>query len=103
MLRIREKERRSQEVLEDKKQFSEKTPLFAEPYKVMVWGVGEGKRGGKRVEVGKKSCGSAWGVTDLSINTNTASSHLLNFNSLEYVLESLLVMQEQYGLWVGPL
>ncbi|NXE60955.1 AFF1 protein, partial [Calcarius ornatus] len=33
LLRIREKERRSQEVLEDKKQFSEKTPLFAEPYK----------------------------------------------------------------------
>ncbi|XP_062349040.1 AF4/FMR2 family member 1 isoform X3 [Cinclus cinclus] len=31
--RIREKERRSQEALEDKKQFSEKTPLFAEPYK----------------------------------------------------------------------
>ncbi|NXP63113.1 AFF1 protein, partial [Chloropsis cyanopogon] len=33
LLRIREKERRSQEALEDKKQFSEKTPLFAEPYK----------------------------------------------------------------------
>ncbi|NXA02527.1 AFF1 protein, partial [Nesospiza acunhae] len=33
LLRIREKERRSQEVLQDKKQFSEKTPLFAEPYK----------------------------------------------------------------------
>ncbi|KAL9852293.1 AF4/FMR2 family member 1 isoform 2-T2 [Geothlypis trichas] len=33
LLRIREKERRSQEILEDKKQFSEKTPLFAEPYK----------------------------------------------------------------------
>ncbi|NXR65209.1 AFF1 protein, partial [Rhadina sibilatrix] len=33
LLRIREKERRSQEVPEDKKQFSEKTPLFAEPYK----------------------------------------------------------------------
>ncbi|NXX27691.1 AFF1 protein, partial [Nicator chloris] len=33
LLRIREKERRSQEVLEDKKTFSEKTPLFAEPYK----------------------------------------------------------------------
>ncbi|XP_059326161.1 AF4/FMR2 family member 1 isoform X2 [Ammospiza nelsoni] len=33
LLRIREKERRSQEVLEDKNQFSEKTPLFAEPYK----------------------------------------------------------------------
>ncbi|NXI14210.1 AFF1 protein, partial [Irena cyanogastra] len=33
LLRIREKERRSQEALEDKKQFCEKTPLFAEPYK----------------------------------------------------------------------
>ncbi|NXE01213.1 AFF1 protein, partial [Chaetorhynchus papuensis] len=33
LLRIREKERRSQEALEDKNQFSEKTPLFAEPYK----------------------------------------------------------------------
>ncbi|XP_009099589.2 AF4/FMR2 family member 1 isoform X2 [Serinus canaria] len=33
LLRIREKERRSQEVLEDRKHFSEKTPLFAEPYK----------------------------------------------------------------------
>ncbi|NXM51678.1 AFF1 protein, partial [Gymnorhina tibicen] len=33
LLRIREKERRSQEALEDRKQFSEKTPLFAEPYK----------------------------------------------------------------------
>ncbi|NXB27796.1 AFF1 protein, partial [Eulacestoma nigropectus] len=33
LLRIREKERRSQEALEDKKQFSEKAPLFAEPYK----------------------------------------------------------------------
>ncbi|NXO38246.1 AFF1 protein, partial [Locustella ochotensis] len=33
LLRIREKERRSQEALEDKKQFSEKTPLFAAPYK----------------------------------------------------------------------
>ncbi|NXA81960.1 AFF1 protein, partial [Thryothorus ludovicianus] len=33
LLRIREKERRSQQALEDKKQFSEKTPLFAEPYK----------------------------------------------------------------------
>ncbi|NXM65035.1 AFF1 protein, partial [Illadopsis cleaveri] len=33
LLRIREKERRSQEVLEDRKQFSEKIPLFAEPYK----------------------------------------------------------------------
>ncbi|NXT71166.1 AFF1 protein, partial [Chaetops frenatus] len=33
LLRIREKERRSQEAQEDKKQFSEKTPLFAEPYK----------------------------------------------------------------------
>ncbi|NWH92002.1 AFF1 protein, partial [Aegithalos caudatus] len=33
LLRIREKERRSQEALEDKKQFSEKIPLFAEPYK----------------------------------------------------------------------
>lgn len=33
LLRIREKERRSQEILEDKKQFFEKTPLFAEPYK----------------------------------------------------------------------
>ncbi|NXS30617.1 AFF1 protein, partial [Pomatostomus ruficeps] len=33
LLRIRERERRSQEALEDKKQFSEKTPLFAEPYK----------------------------------------------------------------------
>ncbi|NXE92522.1 AFF1 protein, partial [Menura novaehollandiae] len=33
LLRIREKERRSQEALEDKKQFFEKTPLFAEPYK----------------------------------------------------------------------
>lgn len=49
MLRIREKERRSQEVLEDKKQFSEKTPLFAEPYKVMngmeCGGGGEEERG----------------------------------------------------------
>ncbi|NWS26957.1 AFF1 protein, partial [Polioptila caerulea] len=33
LLRIREKERRSQQALEDKKPFSEKTPLFAEPYK----------------------------------------------------------------------
>ncbi|NXG25732.1 AFF1 protein, partial [Grallaria varia] len=33
LLRIRERERRSQEVLENKDQFSEKTPLFAEPYK----------------------------------------------------------------------
>ncbi|NXC01482.1 AFF1 protein, partial [Orthonyx spaldingii] len=33
LLRIREKERRSQEALEDRKQFSEKIPLFAEPYK----------------------------------------------------------------------
>ncbi|NWV91789.1 AFF1 protein, partial [Machaerirhynchus nigripectus] len=33
LLRIREKERRSQEALEDRKQFSQKTPLFAEPYK----------------------------------------------------------------------
>ncbi|NWV29648.1 AFF1 protein, partial [Origma solitaria] len=33
LLRIREKERRSQEALEDKRQFSEKTPLFGEPYK----------------------------------------------------------------------
>ncbi|NWV83529.1 AFF1 protein, partial [Dasyornis broadbenti] len=33
LLRIREKERRSQEALEDKKQLSERTPLFAEPYK----------------------------------------------------------------------
>ncbi|NWI43734.1 AFF1 protein, partial [Picathartes gymnocephalus] len=33
LLRIREKERRSQEAQEDKKQFSVKTPLFAEPYK----------------------------------------------------------------------
>ncbi|NXS88518.1 AFF1 protein, partial [Erpornis zantholeuca] len=33
LLRIREKERRSQEALEDKNQFSEKIPLFAEPYK----------------------------------------------------------------------
>ncbi|NWW13769.1 AFF1 protein, partial [Oreocharis arfaki] len=33
LLRIREKERRSQEALEDKKQFFEKIPLFAEPYK----------------------------------------------------------------------
>ncbi|NXO71500.1 AFF1 protein, partial [Phainopepla nitens] len=33
LLRIREKERRSQEALVDKNQFFEKTPLFAEPYK----------------------------------------------------------------------
>ncbi|NWQ69533.1 AFF1 protein, partial [Neopipo cinnamomea] len=33
LLRIRERERRSQEVLEKKDQFSKKTPLFAEPYK----------------------------------------------------------------------
>ncbi|NXC26613.1 AFF1 protein, partial [Campylorhamphus procurvoides] len=33
LLRIRERERRSQEVLENKDQFSEKIPLFAEPYK----------------------------------------------------------------------
>ncbi|NXS06957.1 AFF1 protein, partial [Neodrepanis coruscans] len=33
LLRIRERERRSQEVLENKDQFFEKTPLFAEPYK----------------------------------------------------------------------
>ncbi|XP_009077148.1 PREDICTED: AF4/FMR2 family member 1, partial [Acanthisitta chloris] len=33
LLRIREKERRNQEVPEEKDQFSGKTPLFAEPYK----------------------------------------------------------------------
>ncbi|XP_051646863.1 AF4/FMR2 family member 1 [Manacus candei] len=33
LLRIRERERRSQEVLEKKDQFSKKIPLFAEPYK----------------------------------------------------------------------
>ncbi|NWS99488.1 AFF1 protein, partial [Mionectes macconnelli] len=33
LLRIRERERRSQEVLEKKDQFSKTTPLFAEPYK----------------------------------------------------------------------
>ncbi|KAJ7407062.1 hypothetical protein BTVI_64169 [Pitangus sulphuratus] len=33
LLRMRERERRSQEVLEKKDQFSKKTPLFAEPYK----------------------------------------------------------------------
>ncbi|XP_071411846.1 AF4/FMR2 family member 1 isoform X2 [Pithys albifrons albifrons] len=33
LLRIRERERRSQEILENKDQFSEKIPLFAEPYK----------------------------------------------------------------------
>ncbi|NXF04019.1 AFF1 protein, partial [Smithornis capensis] len=33
LLRIRERERRSQEVLENRDQFSQKTPLFAAPYK----------------------------------------------------------------------
>ncbi|KAM6362636.1 AF4/FMR2 family member 1 isoform 2-T2 [Alca torda] len=33
LLRIREKERRNQEALQDKDKFPEKTPLFAEPYK----------------------------------------------------------------------
>ncbi|NWX20279.1 AFF1 protein, partial [Aegotheles bennettii] len=33
LLRIREKERRNQEALQEKDKFSEKTPLFAEPYK----------------------------------------------------------------------
>ncbi|XP_032853848.2 AF4/FMR2 family member 1 isoform X2 [Tyto alba] len=33
LLRIRERERRNQEVLQEKDKFPEKTPLFAEPYK----------------------------------------------------------------------
>ncbi|NXI53882.1 AFF1 protein, partial [Chloroceryle aenea] len=33
LLRIREKERRNQEALQEKDKFSDKTPLFAEPYK----------------------------------------------------------------------
>ncbi|XP_009882240.1 PREDICTED: AF4/FMR2 family member 1-like, partial [Charadrius vociferus] len=33
LLRIREKERRNQEALQEKDKFPEKTPLFAEPYK----------------------------------------------------------------------
>lgn len=52
----------------------------------------------------KESSGSAQGVADLSmINTNTPSSQLLNFNSPEYVFESLLAVHEQYGLWAGLL
>uniref|UniRef100_A0A8D0FYX0 AF4/FMR2 family member 1 n=1 Tax=Strix occidentalis caurina TaxID=311401 RepID=A0A8D0FYX0_STROC len=36
LLRIRERERRNQEALQEKDRFPEKTPLFAEPYKVMT-------------------------------------------------------------------
>uniref|UniRef100_A0A663LY11 AF4/FMR2 family member 1 n=1 Tax=Athene cunicularia TaxID=194338 RepID=A0A663LY11_ATHCN len=36
LLRMRERERRNQEALQEKDRFPEKTPLFAEPYKVMT-------------------------------------------------------------------
>ena len=36
LLRIREKERRNQEAHQDKEAFSEKIPLFGEPYKVFL-------------------------------------------------------------------
>lgn len=62
MLRDREKERRSQEALEDKKLFSEKTPLFAEPYKVMVQAVG----GEERRKEGWGGRGELWLCTECS-------------------------------------
>lgn len=90
MLRIREKERRNQEALQAKDKFPEKTPLFAEPYKVMVGGcvvAGEEERG---LGWKRRAVASAYGIVDLSmIRAITASSHLLNLNSSEYVLTAL--------------
>ena len=90
MLRIREKERRNQEALQEKDKFPENTPLFAEPYKVMVAecvveGEEESGLGWKQ-----RAVASAYAIADLSmIHANTASSHLLNLNSSEYVLKAL--------------
>lgn len=79
-LRILEQERRRrQAVPEEEYPLSEKTPLFAKPYKVM--GVGCRLEGQEEGDLGwdRRAVSSAWAVADLTpIHANTASSHLLH-------------------------
>lgn len=75
LLRIRERERRNQEALQERDKFSENAPLFAEPYKVTVGPCGGG-RGERRVGAAEQSHGlcAKYGWLEYNINKSNVPS-----------------------------
>lgn len=66
MLRIREKERRNQEALQEKDKLLEKTPLFAEPYKVVVGEPVMEEEEERGLGWKRRAVASAYGIADLN-------------------------------------
>lgn len=101
LLRIRERERRNQEALQERDKFSENTPLFAEPYKVTVGLCGGGQRE-KRVGAEEQSHGLcakySWLEYDINRSNNVPSASL---KSAVYVHKAVQVAVYSMAFGVG--
>lgn len=107
LLRIRERERRNQEALQERDKFSENAPLFAEPYKVMV-GLCGGGRGERRVGAEEQSHGlcAKYGWLEYNINKSNIPSASLKSAVCVHKALQVAVCSSAFGvgsfIWGPP-